>query len=261
MSPPSTSVSLETRGEIARISLNPPRNKPPTLDQSSLQELDTILEEIMRKAPEIRVVILESRSERFFCAGANLDVLKTLTAKNFGEWLELGHRVFALLENLPVQVVAKVGGYALGGGLELAMAADVIVAGESARLGLTEARLGFVPGWGGIFRLAERVGRSRAKRMCSTPARWSMPLWRRLSASSIGWWRTIHWTKLSGNSRTRSRPITLPPWLPLNGFSMKNVAARQRVDAAEIAASMDCIRDPDTKDRIKHFLNRPKRRT
>jgi enoyl-CoA hydratase len=147
-----------------------PPGKPPVLDADVLASFEETVEAIDRDIREIRedaprCVVLQSNSPKFFCVGANLNVLKTMTEDNFGNWFELGHRVFALLENLPVPVVAKVGGYALGGGLELAMAADVIVAGESARLGLTEARLGFVPGWGGIFRLAERVGPSRAKRM------------------------------------------------------------------------------------------------
>jgi enoyl-CoA hydratase len=262
----STSIITSREGSHVVITLAAPPGKPPVLDHDVLASFEETLEAIDRDIREMRedaprCVVLQSDSPKFFCVGANLNVLKTLTADNFGDWLELGHRVFALLENLPVPVVAKVGGYALGGGLELAMAADVIVAGESARLGLTEARLGFVPGWGGIFRLAERVGRSRAKQMF-----FSSEMVDARAAAAIGLVDRV----VTDDSLDRAVGEFTDEIVSNNAGAVaafkrilddERNGARKRVDAAEIAASMDCIRDPDTKDRIKSFLNRPKSRT
>jgi enoyl-CoA hydratase len=127
--------------------------------------LEQVLADIEARIDEVRVVVLQSASPKFFCAGANIQVLETINRDTIVPWVHRGHALLNRLEALPVPVVARVEGYALGGGLELAMACDLIFASTAARFGQTETKLGFVTGWGGSYRLVRRVGLARAKEL------------------------------------------------------------------------------------------------
>lgn len=142
--------------------------KPATLDLEVLEELDGLLDEIAGLEKELRAVIVRSGSDKYFVVGANVNALEGLDAETIFPWVQKGHDVFNRLEDLPVPVIARVEGFALGGGLELAMACDLIAAGEGARFGQPEAKLGFVPGWGGSYRLPRRVGIGKARELCFT---------------------------------------------------------------------------------------------
>jgi enoyl-CoA hydratase len=142
--------------------------KPPALDHASLRELDARLAELERRAAEVRVLVVASGVEKYFCVGANITALRENDAHNIGDWVRAGHRVFNRLEDLPFPTIARVTGFALGGGLELAMSCDLIYAAASAKLGQTEAKLGVVSGWGGAWRLPRRVGLARAKELFFT---------------------------------------------------------------------------------------------
>jgi len=156
-----TRIKCRIKGEVAVILLEPPEGKPPTLDGDVLGKLESCIEEVRRQ--KSRIVWVRSTSERFFCVGANINVLQHTDEKTIIPWVMQGHRVLNMLEDLPVPVVAVVEGYAMGGGLELAMACDLIFASDNAQLAHSEATLGFVPGWGGTRRLAARIGASKAK--------------------------------------------------------------------------------------------------
>ncbi len=142
--------------------------KPATLDMAVLEEMSSRLDEIESDIADVRVVVVQSSSEKYFIVGANVNALETLNAETIIPWVLCGHKVFNRLEALPCPVIAKVEGFALGGGLELAMACDFIVASNRARFGQPEANLGFVAGWGGSYRLPRRVGVARAKEMFFT---------------------------------------------------------------------------------------------
>lgn len=86
----------------------------------------------------------------------------------YSDWIQKGHVVFNQLDSLPPPVIAKVEGYALGGGLELAMTCDLIVASRDAKLGQPEANLGLITGWGGTFRLLTRVGGGKGQKLFFT---------------------------------------------------------------------------------------------
>jgi len=142
--------------------------KPNTLDLQVLDELAARLDEIRCTLDCLRAVIVRSDSPRYFVVGANINALQTLTPQTIIPWVQRGHAVFNGLAALPLPVIARVEGYALGGGLELAMACDLIVASRDAKLGQPEANLGLVSGWGGSYRLPRRVGLSRAKELFFT---------------------------------------------------------------------------------------------
>lgn len=150
---------------ICTLTLVPPEGKPPTLDHTVMDAFERELADLEGRAGELRAVVLRSASPRFFCAGANLRVMETIDRDSIGPWVRRGHALLNRLEALPVPVVARVEGYALGGGLELAMACDLIFASSAARFGQTETKLGFVTGWGGGYRLVRRVGLARAKEL------------------------------------------------------------------------------------------------
>ena len=143
--------------------------KPTTLDFQVLESLDAHLATIeSRPQGTLRAVIVRSAFPKYFLVGANIEVLKTLDEVTIEPWVRLGHRVLNRLAALPMPVLALVEGYALGGGLELAMACDLILAADTAKLGQPEAHLGMVSGWGGSARLPRRVGLARAKEMFFT---------------------------------------------------------------------------------------------
>lgn len=118
--------------------------------------------------PGIRGLVITGVGDRAFSAGAEVAELAGLTGPAAEARMDRGQRVLAALEALPVPVVAAVNGYALGGGLELAMACDLRVASRSARFGQPEITLANIPGWGGTQRLPRLVGEGRAMELILT---------------------------------------------------------------------------------------------
>ena len=163
-----TLINYEKKGLVGYITIVEENERHPcTLDWDSLDMLEHAVKEV-EKDEELRAVVLKSDSPKSFVVGANINVLKTLDADNIQDWVKNGHRIFRRLQVLPVPVIAKVEKFALGGGLELAMSCDMIIASEEARFAQPEAGLGVMPGWGGSYRLANLIGLNRAKEMFFT---------------------------------------------------------------------------------------------
>ncbi|MGH9469215.1 MAG: enoyl-CoA hydratase/isomerase family protein [Terriglobia bacterium] len=154
------------RDGIAYISLNRP-DRLNVLSRAVLAELRECFE-LIRGDDEVRVVILSGEGERAFAAGADIRELSALDAARGREAARRGQETFDLVENLGKPVIAAIRGYALGGGCELAMACTLRVAGESARLGQPEVKIGLIPGYGGSQRLPRLVGKGRALEMILT---------------------------------------------------------------------------------------------
>jgi enoyl-CoA hydratase len=119
-------------------------------------------------AEQCRALILTGAGDKAFVAGADIAEMAPMTPWTAREFSELGHVLTALLEDIPCATIAAVNGYALGGGLELAVACDMIYASENAKLGLPEVTLGVTPGFGGTQRLVRLVGKLRAKEIIFT---------------------------------------------------------------------------------------------
>lgn len=131
------------------------------LSQSLLEELAEI-PELVQQDPEVRAVIFTGEGKAF-AAGADLKEIAAIKDPFMGrEYALFGQRVFAEIAALPVPTIAAINGYALGGGLELALACDLRVAAKTAKLGLPEVGLGLIPGFGGTQRLPRLIGRGRA---------------------------------------------------------------------------------------------------
>ena len=153
-------VRYERDGHVARVTLNRPEVLN-AMDLRTHEELARVWDRI-EADQDVRVVVLAGAGERAFCVGQDLKERARLDtrgreATTFGSrglpgWPRLTER-----HAFSVPVVARVQGYAVGGGFELALACDIIVAAESARFSLPEARLGLVPGAGGVFRLTRQI--------------------------------------------------------------------------------------------------------
>lgn len=159
---------LSDDGGVLTITVNRP-DALNALNAVVLTELCTVLEGALPlNGGDLRGVILTGAGERAFVAGADIREMSVMTPDEGEAFGALGQRVTRLLEELPVPVIACVSGYALGGGCELAMAADFIYATSSAVFGQPEVSLGLIPGFGGCARLHHRVGPSWAKELIYT---------------------------------------------------------------------------------------------
>ncbi|MBZ5617915.1 MAG: enoyl-CoA hydratase/isomerase family protein [Acidobacteriia bacterium] len=145
---------------IALITVNRPE-KLNALSGSLVAELRDAFERVAGESA-IRAAIVTGAGDKAFVAGADIKELAALSAIEARQYALRGQQAFRLLETLGKPSVAAVNGYALGGGLELAMACTVRFASENARLGQPEVKLGIIPGYGGTQRLPRLVGRGRA---------------------------------------------------------------------------------------------------
>jgi enoyl-CoA hydratase len=143
-------------GTACRITINRP-GALNALNTKVLAELECCLEGISCDL-SVRVVTLEGAGEKAFVAGADIAQMREMDPLEAARFARLGQRVTLRIESMPQIVVGKVRGFALGGGCELAMACDIIVASSNAKFGQPEVNLGLIPGFGGTQRLVRRVG-------------------------------------------------------------------------------------------------------
>ncbi len=145
-------------------------NRPKALNALNAATLEELQRAVAAVAadPAARVLLVTGSGERAFVAGADIAEMCGFSAAQAQAFSERGMRVMSALEALPVPVIALVNGYALGGGCELALACDWIIAAEGAVFGQPEVNLGIPPGFGGTQRLARIVGRARALELVTT---------------------------------------------------------------------------------------------
>ncbi|MDE3742327.1 enoyl-CoA hydratase/isomerase family protein [Maribacter polysaccharolyticus] len=160
-------ILVKTTGHMAVVTINRP-NKLNALNKETIQELHTAFVKL-EKAKEVRAIILTGSGEKAFVAGADILEFAGFSEKQGKKLAAKGQEIlFDFLENLSKPVIAAVNGFALGGGLELAMACHFRVASENAKMGLPEVSLGVIPGYGGTQRLPRLVGKGRAMEMIMT---------------------------------------------------------------------------------------------
>ena len=157
-------ITLTKNEGIAVLTINRP-NQLNALNKQTLGEISAAFES-MRDDAETKVVILTGSGEKAFVAGADIKEFAHFNGAEGEELAKKGHMtVFNLIEEFPKPVIAAVNGFALGGGLELAMSAHVRIASDNARMGLPETSLGVIPGYGGTQRLPRLIGKGRALEM------------------------------------------------------------------------------------------------
>lgn len=154
---------------IATVTINRPDRKN-AFDLPMVEEMHLAWNDIQAD-PAIRVVILRSGVPRVFVAGGDIESMRDLQLEGGVRFVYAGHELFRRLERSEQVVIAAIGGFALGGGTELALACDLRVASTAAVFGTPETSLGLLPGWGGTQRLARLVGESRAKDLVLTARR------------------------------------------------------------------------------------------
>ncbi len=159
-------IKLTHEGAITTLTVDRPKALN-ALNTQAVRELDQAITEASHR-PEMRVMIVTGAGEKSFVAGADIAEMAHDTPSQALFFAQAGHRALAALEALHVPVIAAVNGFALGGGLELALACDFIYASEKARLGLPEVTLAVIPGFGGTQRLTRLLGRARAKELIFT---------------------------------------------------------------------------------------------
>lgn len=160
-------ILTSQEGAISTITINRP-NQLNALNSATISELSEAL-----KAAEadnsVRVIILTGSGEKAFVAGADIKEFADFNVQQGKELSATGQeKLFTLVEKLETPVIAAVNGFALGGGLELAMSSHIRIASDNAKLGLPEVSLGVIPGYGGTQRLAQLVGRGKAFEMIMT---------------------------------------------------------------------------------------------
>jgi enoyl-CoA hydratase len=151
---------------VAKITINRPEVRN-ALNRETRNELKMALEEA-RDDKSVKVIIVTGAGEKAFSAGADIMEIQSLTPLEIREYVKLSRDVTNIIERMDKPVIASVNGYALGGGCELAIACDLIVASERARFGQPEISIGIIPGGGGTQRLARLVGTKRAKELIFT---------------------------------------------------------------------------------------------
>jgi enoyl-CoA hydratase len=179
-----STIQFEIDDSIAIITLNRPE-KLNALGPEMLAEFDGVLDKIEQESA-VRAVLLTGSGDRSFCVGADIHAWSALTPVDMWQvWIRRGHRVFGHLAHLRQPVIAVLNGYTFGGGLELAMAADLRIAAAGIELALPEVGLATIPGWGGTRRLAALVGPARAKQMILTGDR--------VDAATAERWGLVNW--------------------------------------------------------------------
>lgn len=150
---------------IATITINRP--KVNVLNRQAMLEISARLDDA-EKDEDVKVIVITGAGDRAFCAGLDLKAIRGISAVDAMNFTLFAQKLTKKIEELRKPVIAAINGYALGGGLELAMSCDLRIASENAKLGQPELNVGLIPGWGGTQRLPRLVGRGIAKELIFT---------------------------------------------------------------------------------------------
>ncbi|APZ45970.1 enoyl-CoA hydratase [Polaribacter reichenbachii] len=160
-------ILVEKSAALAQITINRPK-KLNALNKETIAELSDAFK-ILEEDDAVKVIILTGSGEKAFVAGADISEFADFSIEEGQTLAKKGHEIlFDLVENLSTPVIAAVNGFALGGGLELAMSCHFRIASTNAKMGLPEVSLGVIPGYGGTQRLPQLVGKGKAMEMIMT---------------------------------------------------------------------------------------------
>ena len=154
-------VLCDTENHVCTITLNRPEIMN-AIGMDILRGIDAAIADVENNAG-VKAVVIRGEGEKAFSAGGNLKEFRSLGDDTLREWIKYGNQVFNRLESLEKPTLAVIQGYALGGGLELALACDFRIASTDAVFASRELAHGWIPGWGGMTRLRRLIGEPRAK--------------------------------------------------------------------------------------------------
>lgn len=167
MSDENSTVRFDREADgVAIVTINRP-DKLNALNADTVQQLDRVLRSA-RDDDGVRVIILTGSGEKAFVAGADIAELSRMGPMDGVSISREGQATFRMMEAMPKPVIGAINGFALGGGLELALACHIRIASSRAKFGLPEVKLGIIPGYGGTIRLPRLVGRGRALELMLT---------------------------------------------------------------------------------------------
>ena len=154
---------VDVSERIATVTFNRPKSLN-ALNPATVRELGAAMEDLSARQ-DVGAILLTGAGEKAFIAGADISVMKGFTTLEALDFSLLGQRVLAFIEAMSQPVIGAINGFALGGGCEVAMACDLLIAADTARFGQPEVNLGIIPGYGGTQRLPRLVGRNIAKEL------------------------------------------------------------------------------------------------
>ena len=249
-------ILVELENSIQVITINRP-SKLNALNKATIEELSHVLIAADNEA-SIRVVIITGAGEKAFVAGADISEFSEFSVEEGKNLSKKGHdQLFSRIDQMKTPVIAAVNGFALGGGLELAMAAHVRIFSENARVGLPETSLGVIPGYGGTQRLAQIAGKGRAMEMIL-----SAKMIDAATALSYGITNKvvpieelIETAKKMGKKIIKNSPMAIA-----KAIQCINANYTSGVDglAFEVNAFGDCFGTPDFKEGTSAFLEKRK---
>ena len=162
-----SNILTEDNEHVRVLTINRPE-KLNALNRQTIEDLSKAFKSAESDS-NVRCIVVTGAGEKAFVAGAGISEFASFSVEEGQELARKGQEIlFDLVENLNTPVIAAVNGFALGGGLELAMSAHIRVASDNARMGLPEVSLGVIPGYGGTQRLAQLVGKGRANELVMT---------------------------------------------------------------------------------------------
>lgn len=256
MGEPYETVKVEREQSTLWVTLNRP-HRLNALNDVLLEELSDILD-TAEKDSSIKCVVITGEGDRAFSVGADVTMFPKATPIKAEEFSRTGQKVFGKIEELPKPVIAAINGFALGGGLELALACDFRVAAEHAELGSPEILLGLIPGWGGTQRLVRIVGLAKAKEL--------VLLGNRLKAEEalkIGLVnKVVHYEKLRDEARALAQKLSEGPPIALkyakhalNFGTQVPLEVGLRLEACSVGLSFST---EDLKEGIEAFMSKRK---
>lgn len=159
-------IIVDGAGPVGWLTVNRPQQLN-ALNAAVLREMQAGVEQLAN-TDGVRALVLTGSGAKAFIAGADIKAMAAMDAAQAKNFVQLGHACMNAIERTPQPVIAMVNGFALGGGCEVALACDFIIASENAKLGLPEVTLGLFPGFGGTQRLLKLVGKARALELICT---------------------------------------------------------------------------------------------
>ncbi len=249
-------IIVKTENGIGEIIINRPA-KLNALNVATIQELHDGFK-LLENNNEVKVILLTGQGEKAFVAGADISEFANFNVTEGTQLAANGQKIlFDFVENLKKPVIAAINGFALGGGLELAMSCHFRIASENAKMGLPETSLGVIPGYGGTQRLPQLIGKGRAMEMIMTANMISAEEALRFGLVNyvVPLDELIEFTKNIAAKIMRNSPVAIS-----NAINAINANFKDGLNGFEIEIENfgKCFETPDFKDGTTAFLEKRK---